>query len=202
MPKKWSEIEEQKHRKILKELYIDRNLTIFEVAQKLGIAYQTVYDRLNRLGIKTVPYLKENYTNKRTLKINGYTDELAEFIGIMCGDGHVSDEQVFVFLGNKSDDYGDYVRSLFKKVFKYELKAIKRDNKYLVLYAGFRELVKFLMEMGFVKNKVKEQIRVPRWIFTNKNFMDAFIRGFFDTDGSVYKLRWGNQISFCNRSIP
>ncbi|MEK7579637.1 MAG: LAGLIDADG family homing endonuclease [Patescibacteria group bacterium] len=202
MPRKWKREEENKHRKVLEDLYIKKNLTIFEVGKTLGIKYQTVYDRLKRLDIKTIPYLKENYTNKRKLNTNGYSIELAEFIGIMCGDGHVSDEQVFVFLGTKPNEYGDYVKELFKKIFWYELKEMAKDSKYLTLYLGFRELVKLLMSMGLVKNKVKEQMGAPKWIFENENFMKAFIRGFLDTDGSVYKLRWGTQISFCNRSVP
>lgn len=202
MPRRWTKEEENKYRKILKDLYIDKNLTIFEVAKKLGLAYQTVFSRLNKLGIKTIPYLKKNYTNKRTLKTSIYSEDLAEFIGIMCGDGHISDEQVFVFLGNKADGYADYVQYLFKSIFGYDLKRGKRENNYIVLYLGFRELVKFLMKMGLVKDKVKEQLKVPKWVFDNKIFMKAFIRGLFDTDGLVYRLRWGSQVSFCNRSVP
>ena len=32
--------------------------------------------------------------------------------------------------------------------------------------------------------------------------MKAFLRGFFDTDGSVYKLKFGIQLSFTNKSMP
>lgn len=32
--------------------------------------------------------------------------------------------------------------------------------------------------------------------------MQSFVRGFFDTDGSVYKLKYGIQISFTNYSKP
>ena len=32
--------------------------------------------------------------------------------------------------------------------------------------------------------------------------MKRFLRGFFDTDGSIYKLRYGIQISFKNYSHP
>lgn len=32
--------------------------------------------------------------------------------------------------------------------------------------------------------------------------MKKFLRGFFDTDGSVYKLKFGIQISFTNFSVP
>lgn len=44
--------------------------------------------------------------------------------------------------------------------------------------------------------------RLPSWIFSKKCFMEAFLRGFFDTDGSVYLLKHGIQISFTNYSYP
>lgn len=56
--------------------------------------------------------------------------------------------------------------------------------------------------MGLVSNKVKEQVGVPSWIFEETKYIKGFLRGFFDTDGSVYKLRFGIQIAFTNRSLP
>lgn len=56
--------------------------------------------------------------------------------------------------------------------------------------------------MGLVSNKTKKQVDVPRWIFKKPQYMKACLRGFFDTDGSVYKLKFGNQISLCNTSKP
>ena len=59
-----------------------------------------------------------------------------------------------------------------------------------------------ILKEGLVYNKVKSQVNMPNWIFSRREFMEAFLRGFFDTDGSVYSLRFGIQISFTNRSIP
>ncbi len=59
-----------------------------------------------------------------------------------------------------------------------------------------------MISEGLVFNKVKSQVDVPKWIFSNEEFMKRFLRGFFDTDGSIYKLRYGIQISFKNYSHP
>ena len=59
-----------------------------------------------------------------------------------------------------------------------------------------------ILKEGLVYKKVKSQVNMPNWIFSRREFMEAFLRGFFDTDGSVYSLRFGIQISFTNRSIP
>ena len=40
------------------------------------------------------------------------------------------------------------------------------------------------------------------WVFSRPEFMAAYLRGLFDTDGTVYKLRWGMQISFKSKSAP
>jgi len=201
MPRRWTIKEENRHRKVLENLYIKKNLTIFEVGNILGIDYRIVYARLKRLNIKITPYLKENYLKKRKFSRPIYSEGLAEFIGIMCGDGHISKTQVVINLGSKELKYAEYIKSLFKKVFGEELKSCNTKEGYLNLYIGYVELISFLKKMGLVSNKVKNQLGVPRWIFNNPDFMKGFIRGFFDTDGSVYKLRWGNQISFCNHSL-
>jgi intein/homing endonuclease len=51
-------------------------------------------------------------------------------------------------------------------------------------------------------NKVEDQVGVPEWIFEKESYQKSFLRGFFDTDGSIYKLKFGLQIAFCNKSIP
>lgn len=90
MPRRWTKEEEERHIKVLKDLYLKKNLTIFEVAKILGVKYKTVFDRLKKLGIKTIPHLKENYLKKRKFNQPAHSKGLAEFVGIMCGDGHIS----------------------------------------------------------------------------------------------------------------
>lgn len=201
MPNKWTVAEEKHQRKLLTTLYVSRNLTIGQIAHKLKISESGVFDRLQRLGIKTTKHLKLSFKNKRKLNTISYSNKLAEFIGVMCGDGHLSDGQVIVNLGSKERAYAKYIQSLFKKLFKVELKACERKDGYIDLYIGFVELVRSLKSMGLASNKVKAQIGAPSWIFKTDDFKRNFLRGLFDTDGSVYKLKFGWQISFCNRSL-
>lgn len=119
----------------------------------------------------------------------------------MLGDGHISEGQVRITLGNKEQDFVDYIISLFKKLFGCELKIFKTNKGYIVLYIGFIKLVRYLRDMGLRNNKVREQVGVPKWILDKEEYKTSFLRGFFDTDGSVYKLKHGWQISYCNRSI-
>ena len=204
MAKRWTKKEEEKYRSELFNLYVKQNKSLREVSKVLDISEQAIFRRLGRLGIKTQPYLKKNYLKKRTnFKIpEKHSEDLAEFFGIMLGDGHVSHFQVVVSLGNKEEKYAQYVRSLIKRIFKTNVKISIRGNGHRDVYLGSVDITSWLLKQGLVHNKVKSQVDVPSWIFSKNKFMKRFLRGFFDTDGSVYKLKYGIQISFCNRSLP
>ncbi len=204
MAKKWTTEEEQFYFKELNCLYVEKNKTIKEIGAELGIAEQTVFQRLQRLNIPSNPQNKKGYLKKRTDLIIPpcYSNELAEFFGIMLGDGHISKYQIVVTLGNKEMSYAKYIVLLMQKLFKSKPKIAIRKKGYKDVYLGSVDLSRWLLKQGLVHNKVKAQVDVPEWIFSKKEFMESFVRGFFDTDGSVYALKYGVQINLTNRSRP
>ncbi len=56
----------------------------------------------------------------------------------------------------------------------------------------------------YSQNKVRDQVGIPDWIFHTAEYQRRFVRGFFDTDGSIYQLKRFHaiQMSFRNRSFP
>jgi hypothetical protein len=116
MARRWNTKEEKEKRKELKSLYVKQNKTIGEIAKILHICESTVYDRMIRLGIKSLRHKKPGYNNKRNdITIpNKYSNKLAEFIGIMLGDGHITPTQVTVTLGTKEYEYVIYVAGIMK----------------------------------------------------------------------------------------
>lgn len=203
MARKWTEDEEIFYRSELIELYAQQNKTIYEIGSILDIKWQTVYDRLKRLDIPTHPELKINYLRKRSdVIIPAYSDELAEFFGMMLGDGHLSHFQVTVCLGTKEMAYAEYVAEFIGKLFGCPGKIAINSHGHRTVYFGSVEATQWLQSEGLVFNKVKYQVDAPEWIFEKKSYMERFLRGFFDTDGSVYELRFGIQISLVNRSLP
>lgn len=203
MPQPWTANQKVIYRKELSNLYTAKNFTIGEISILLRIKQSTVYDRLIRLGIKVDKNKKIHAFNRRRLPSNIKKDEsFAEILGILLGDGHLSSGQVWVTLGTKEKIYADYVDKLFFKIFGYNLKSCFRRDGNLDLYLGFKELVNYLKNMGLVENKVRSQVGVPLWILRNKKFYAPCLRGLFDTDGSIYKIRSGHQISFRNMSVP
>ncbi|MEY4747527.1 MAG: hypothetical protein RLZZ416_576 [Candidatus Parcubacteria bacterium] len=169
----------------------------------LGLAKASVYDRLLRLGIQTQRGLKLRANNQRSdVRVPERSERLAELFGILLGDGHISHFQVMVTLGTKEFAYAQYVQALLRDIFGGIPKISTSSRGYQTVYLGSTATVRWLKENGFVHNKVAAQVDVPKWVFEKREYMSSFIRGFFDTDGSVYRLRFGAQISITNNSEP
>lgn len=201
----WTTAEERKKYAQLHRLYIVENRTVGEISSVLGIAVQTVFQRMMRLGIPSAPERKEKYIAKRRGDITipkRYSSHLAEFFGIMLGDGSLSHYQAVVTLGTKEQKYAEYVVRLMEKLFSVRPKIGIRKNGYKDVYLGSTELTAWLQQEGLVYNKVRAQVDIPRWICAEKLYTRHFLRGFFDTDGSVYRLKFGIQASFTNYSAP
>jgi len=143
----------------------------------------------------------------------GVSTELAEFIGILLGDGGITSSQVTVSLNRVDDrDYLSYLRILIQDLFKLNPSVKEREKEGVInLIVARTELVRFLVKMGLqVGNKVKHQVDVPCWIKESEAFTKSCLRGLFDTDGCFYvdrhhwrdKLYCNAGMDFTNRSLP
>lgn len=208
MPRRWTPQEECEKRAELHELYVKQNLTIREIGNKLGIHEVTVYDRLIRLGIEPTPEKKPGWiqwVGPRPINTPSLTEQLAEFCGIMLGDGHLSRGEIWVAVNNRDDKgYELFVSALIQELFHRCPGMIERKFQACTdLFISSVALIQFLHSVGlYASNKVKEQVDAPVWIFQKQEYIRGFLRGFFDTDGSVYRLRFGVQMSFTNRAMP
>lgn len=208
MSARWSPETEKEKYEELYQLYTVENKTIFEIGKILSLAYQTVYDRLIRLGIPSTPQNKASFLNKRSITVpTGYSRKLAEFVGMLLGDGHISPKngQVFITLNSNLDrEFIEFVSKFMGTLFSTHTSILPKDKKIATdILITSVELVQFLKKIGlYSSNKVRDQVDVPDWIKMNSKFWQPFIRGFLDTDGSIYKLKFGVQIAFTNHSIP
>ena len=125
--------------------------------------------------------------------------ELAELIGIMIGDGHLSKYQAS-FTTNSDTDYEHalYVNYLFKKLFSIKGTIRKRKNKKAVdITVSSVNIVKYINKLGMpIGNKLQKGLKFPLWIKRDILYSKAFIRGLFDTDGCIYidKHKYKNKI--------
>ena len=123
---------------------------------------------------------------RKEIQIPEYSPELAELVGILLGDGGIRRWEVKVTLhGEKEVEYAEFVARLFEDLFDLtaSISVSKWSNKRTVAVYSVA-LVEYLEGIGLHRgNKVEQQVGVPDWIFTNRAFMEACVRGLMDTDG-------------------
>jgi hypothetical protein len=143
-----------------------------------------------------------------------YSTELAEFCGIMLGDGGISAYQATVTLGLKEEkEYGHFVMNLIETLFSIRPGMYRRTNsKAFTIYISRIGIVEFLTNTcGLVQgDKMRYQATIPLWILENPEFSTSCIRGLIDTDGSVFTHRYKSKgkeytykkMSFTSASPP
>ncbi|HUX35825.1 MAG TPA: hypothetical protein VMV71_02210 [Candidatus Paceibacterota bacterium] len=142
------------------------------------------------------------------------SSELAEFVGIILGDGGISKYQVTITLHHIDDkEYMRFVVSLIKKLFGVSpgVHHSFADSTNTIFISRIK-MVDFLTQKIGLKagNKVKHQVDIPEWIKRNKKFQISCVRGLVDTDGSVFihtyfskgKLYQYKKLNFTNMSKP
>lgn len=122
------------------------------------------------------------------------SEELAEFVGIVLGDGGISQRQVTVTLHSKDDkEYSRFVMKLIEKLFQVT-PGIYEDIESSVndIVVSRTELVKFCTHnLGLkIGNKVRQQVDIPLWVKSSKKFGIACVRGLIDTDGSIFNHKY------------
>jgi hypothetical protein len=132
-------------------------------------------------------------------------EDLAEVIGIILGDGHVSEikrgKKTRVYCiriaGNSKTDKDyifRYIPNLFMKVFNEKGSIMTTPNKncgYFTVYG--KNLIEYIKLLGLKSgNKKKNNQGIPDWIKSDKILLARCIRGLIDTDGSIHKISKNN----------
>lgn len=124
-------------------------------------------------------------------------EDLAELFGIHIGDGCISENQRYseYYLGGNLTEEKEYhdnwVGPLFNKKVMNPLfnKNVNYKEHPKVGIYGFhifnKKLINFFKEFGIVTGS-KINMGIPRKILTDKKLLKRFLRGLFDTDGTIY----------------
>lgn len=137
------------------------------------------------------------YDNIRKIQIPEKSRILAEFLGILFGDGHFLRSKKAYHIGitlNLTEDgfYSNYVSRMIKILFGLEPKIARRpDYGTLVLSIDSKVITRFLSGLGFRAGSKKGNLKVPDWIKSNKKYIRSFLRGVIDTDGSLFFTKRG-----------
>lgn len=138
-------------------------------------------------------YKKDSVTNPRSIRLPRKSTKLAEFLGIMMGDGTLAPYHIAITLNAVDDlEYSYFVSKIIEELFQTEAKRYsKKDAKVLNIVVSRIKLVDYLRKLGLPKgDKVKQRLSIPNWIKSNKKYARACVRGLVDTDGSVYEHRY------------
>lgn len=124
----------------------------------------------------------------KEIRTPGRCTMMAEFCGILLGDGNIDNTRVAVCLHKANElEYGRGVARLIKELFDLEAKFQVQLPNSLVVVAHSVKLVKYLTgeEIGLKRgDKVKQQVDVPNWILNGgEKYWLACVRGLMDTDG-------------------
>lgn len=123
-----------------------------------------------------------------------FSPPLAEFIGIVLGDGYIKSNMTQVgisFNAETDNEYAAHVQKMIGQLFNVSssISLSSRDKSGAVIISS-RNLVEFLISRGLKRgNKVRNKVNIPKWIWDRKDYMISCLRGLMDTDGSFYAYK-------------
>lgn len=170
---------------------------------------QAWYEWWNKEG----RFKRKDFISRKYIRRPKKSTPLAEFVGILLGDGGITKHQVTITLNTETDRaYILYTKHQIEKLFGIT-PSVRKEKKFKAtnIVISRTELVDYLKFIGMkIGNKIKQQVDIPDWIKENKKFMLACVRGLVDTDGSVFlhkytsggKIYKYKKIDFSSSSKP
>jgi hypothetical protein len=158
--------------------------------------------------------ISRNNTRKK-ITIPPQSSSLAEFVGILLGDGGIrGDHQVTISFNTKTDkEFSIFIRKFIKDLFSIDSSIfLRKGANGADIVISSKNLIEFLANEDILKkgNKIANQIDIPGWILRNRDYKISCLRGLMDTDGGIYyhrykvNQRWYKypRLSFTTASTP
>lgn len=134
-------------------------------------------------------HMENHICKPLNIKIPRRNEKLAEFVGILMGDGGISRRQVSITLHGEDDkEYSKFVQRIFKELFGVQPSVYKDTGSAAInIVVSRTRLVQFCKSMGLhIGNKLEQGLDIPHWIMQNDTFRVACMRGLMDTDGCIF----------------
>jgi stage V sporulation protein R len=127
------------------------------------------------------------------------TEELAEIIGVILGDGNFANSgpnQIEISVGLDHEYYAKHVAKLFHKVFNKKPAIYKKKNCFLVSVCS-KYIVDYFEHIGMKRRCNFNNKEIPWSIWSSsQKYRVACLKGLFDTDGCCSRI-----ISFSSKSL-
>lgn len=124
----------------------------------------------------------------KTIRVPRFSVDLAEFVGMVIGDGGLTKYQLKITTNAKEKAYVAYQKRLIKKIFGINPSEHLRENSYINVEVSRKKLVDFCKDIIGLSpgDKLKQGLDVPLWIKNNSDYQKCCLRGLIDTDGSLF----------------
>ncbi|MFH1276330.1 MAG: LAGLIDADG family homing endonuclease [Candidatus Woesearchaeota archaeon] len=148
-----------------------------------------------KIKSKKQPLLEIKNKTEAIKKVSEKNEKLAELLGALAGDGHLSHINYEIAITCdliKDNDYiTNYIAPLFRNLFNVNSKIKEHHyNNSIKCVINSKKLQEFLVKsFGIPIGKKKGNLHIPDKVFSDKNLLKNYLRGLFDTDGSVYLKR-------------
>ncbi len=124
------------------------------------------------------------------MEIPPFTNELAEFVGILLGDGYISqnDYEVKISLDKiKDKEYVFFVKNLIFNLFNIQAKAYPRScDGTTDIRISNKEFHHYLTNGLKLQQSPKfNRAIIPNEFYNKECFYPFLLRGYFDTDGCI-----------------
>ncbi len=159
------------------------NVPLSELHQKFSLT-----EKDGNFAIKSINLSRSNFIKlpKKT------SSELLELLGLIVSDGNISGKDDSIGFYNNNIELIERFKFLVKRVFNIDNFKEKNKGKMFGVIVYSKLLVEYLRLLKFTSEN-KEHI--PSYFFTlPKNEIESFIRGYFDGDGTVMKIKVKNMI--------
>jgi len=115
-------------------------------------------------------------------------ENLAELVGVLNGDGSISRAGLITISGSSVEDLEHqemYVSRLIYNAFSKDATTKSINSLVKTTFTSLR-ITKFLLKLGLPSGK-KISIKIPNFVQENEIYLKCYLRGLFDTDGTVCK---------------
>lgn len=134
------------------------------------------------------------FQTRKAIRIPERSEPLAEFLGIMLGDGGVRSrwQAAISFNGREDHAHAAWICQLIQELFSITpFYSFGKQPGAADLVMSSVALVEFLVSCGVPNgHKIRNGVAIPAWIVENLSYRRACVRGLMDTDGSVYPHRY------------
>lgn len=118
------------------------------------------------------------------LKKNG---DLAELMGVVLGDGHISQfprtEELTLFSNSNNKGFVERYSSLVEKIFNKKPYVAKVSSCNCIRIRIYEKYISRRLGVP-LSPRGKKTIRIPPWIFKSRPYMLRYLRGLYEAEGS------------------